>query len=166
MISRLVFLGSLNHIETGFRGLQNGFFGFSSGGYREMGAWVRYLSSQKKTQVHVHLFSPILFVICPKAVYPEPLSGYSVQVVLPFGLPGWLLGPQGGEWMDGRTEGQTDGRTKNLPILQDFIPYRGHCPATAQLQPKNYMKRGKGTADHMMPFGNWSYFGIIRNPNK
>ena len=37
MISRLVFLGSLNHIETGFRGLQNGFFGFSSGGYREMG---------------------------------------------------------------------------------------------------------------------------------
>ena len=37
MISQLVFLGSLNHIETGFRGLQNGFFGFSSGGYREMG---------------------------------------------------------------------------------------------------------------------------------
>ena len=37
MISRLVFLGSLNHTETGFRGLQNGFFGFSSGGYREMG---------------------------------------------------------------------------------------------------------------------------------
>ena len=37
MISRLVFLGSLNHIETGFRGLQNGFFGFSSGGYWEMG---------------------------------------------------------------------------------------------------------------------------------
>ena len=40
MISRLVFLGSLNHIETGFRGLQNGFFGFSSGGYREMGVEV------------------------------------------------------------------------------------------------------------------------------
>ena len=37
MISRLVFLGSLNHIETGFWGLQNGFFGISSGGYREMG---------------------------------------------------------------------------------------------------------------------------------
>ena len=37
MISRLVFLGSLNHIETGFSGLQIGFFGISSGGYREMG---------------------------------------------------------------------------------------------------------------------------------
>ena len=23
----------------------------------------------------------------------------------------------------------TDGRTENLPILQDFVPYRGRCPA-------------------------------------
>ena len=27
-------------------------------------------------------------------------------------------------WMDGRT----DGRMENLPILQDFVPYRGRCP--------------------------------------
>merc|ERR1711895_315254 len=57
--------------------------------------------------------------------------------------------------MDGRTGGQTDGRTENLPILQDFVPYQGRCPATAQFKPKNYIKRGKGTADHMMPLGNW-----------
>ena len=51
--------------------------------------------------------------------------------------------------MDGQTDGRTDGWRENLPILQDFVPYRGRCPA--QLQPKNYIKRGKGTADHMMP---------------
>ena len=44
------------------------------------------------------------------------------------------------------------------PILQDFVPYRGRCPATAQLQPKNYIKRGKGTADHMLPLGAWLLF--------
>ena len=57
--------------------------------------------------------------------------------------------------MDGRTDKRMDGQTENLPILQDFVPYRGRCPATAQLQPKNYIKRGKGTADHMMPCGDW-----------
>ena len=50
---------------------------------------------------------------------------------------------------------RTDGRTEILPILQDFVPYRGRCPATAQLRPKNYIKQGKGTADHMMPLGDW-----------
>ena len=57
--------------------------------------------------------------------------------------------------MDGWTDGRMDGRTENLPILQDFVPYRSRCPATAQLQPKNYIKRGKGTTDHMMPLGDW-----------
>ena len=52
-------------------------------------------------------------------------------------------------------DGWMDGRMENLPILQDFVPYRGRCPATAQLQPKNYIKRGKGTADHVMPLGDW-----------
>ena len=47
-----------------------------------------------------------------------------------------------------------DRRMENLPILQDFVPYWGRCPATAQLQPKNCIKRGKGTADHM-PLGDW-----------
>ena len=57
---------------------------------------------------------------------------------------------------NGRMDGRMDERrTENLPILQDFVPYRGRCPATVQLQPKNYIKRGKGTADHMMPLGDW-----------
>ena len=55
-------------------------------------------------------------------------------------------------------DGWTDERTENLPILQDFVPYRGHCPATAQLQPENRKKWGKGTADHMMPLGDWLTF--------
>ena len=33
------------------------------------------------------------------------------------------LGP-----IDCRIDGQTDGWTENLPILQDFDPYRGRCP--------------------------------------
>ena len=48
--------------------------------------------------------------------------------------------------MDGRTDGWMDGRmdvrTENLPILPDFVPYRGRCP-----------EQGKGTADHLMPLG-------------
>ena len=60
--------------------------------------------------------------------------------------PAWLaLRHSRGERTDGRTDGQTygrtdvqtyrhtDGRAENLPILQDFVPYRGRCPATAQL---------------------------------
>ena len=31
---------------------------------------------------------------------------------------------------DGWTYGRTDGRTEFLPILQDFVPCRGRCPAT------------------------------------
>ena len=37
---------------------------------------------------------------------------------------------------------------ENLPIQRGFVPYWGRCPDTAQLQPENYIKRGKGTADH------------------
>ena len=59
------------------------------------------------------------------------------------------------------TDGHTYGRTENLPILQDFVPYRGRCPATAQLQPENCIKRGKGTADHMMPLGDWFVFVFV-----
>ena len=63
-----------------------------------------------------------------------------------------------------------DERTENLPILQDFVPYRGRCPATAQLQPKNCIKWGKASADHMMPLGNWldylfdANFDFAQNP--
>ena len=71
---------------------------------------------------------------------------------------------------DGQTDGQTDGRTdgwtdrqmdgrmENLCILQDFVPYRGRCPTTAHFQPKNCIRRGKSTADHMTPLGDWLYF--------
>ena len=34
-------------------------------------------------------------------------------------------------WMDGRLmDGRIDGQMKFLPILQDFVPYQGRCPAT------------------------------------
>ena len=66
--------------------------------------------------------------------------------------------------MDGRTDGWMDGQTENLPILKDFVPYRGPCPATAQLQPKNCIKRGKGTADHMMPLGDWLFLATAFPP--
>ena len=36
--------------------------------------------------------------------------------------------PGGGT--DKRTDERTDGRTEFLPILQDFVPYRGRCPTT------------------------------------
>merc|ERR1712121_155661 len=38
----------------------------------------------------------------------------------------WAL--EGGT--DGWTDERTNGRTENLPILQDFVPYRGRCPKT------------------------------------
>ena len=43
----------------------------------------------------------------------------------------WLDGPEGGT--DGRMDGRTDERTENLPILQDFVPYRGRCPKRTTL---------------------------------
>ena len=48
-------------------------------------------------------------------------------------LQAWLAGPQA--WLDGpegggRTDERMNGRTENLPILQDFVPYRGRCPAS------------------------------------
>ena len=52
------------------------------------------------------------------------------------------------------TYGWTDGRTEFLPILQDFVPSRGRCPATLS-DFSTTKKQGKGTADHMMPFGDW-----------
>ena len=35
----------------------------------------------------------------------------------------------GDGWTDGQTNGRTDGWTEFLPILQDFVPYRGRCQA-------------------------------------
>ena len=62
----------------------------------------------------------------------------------PEGLPG---GPGGGG-----ANVCMDGQTEFLPILQHFVPCRGHCPATlCDFTPSK--KQGKGTADLMMPFG-------------
>ena len=50
---------------------------------------------------------------------------------------------------------RTDVRTENLPILQDFVPYRGRCPASQRKIYANKEKQGKGIADHLMPLGDW-----------
>ena len=63
--------------------------------------------------------------------------------------PAWLALGRSRRGMDG----QTDGWMENLPILQDFAPYRSCYPATAQLQPKNCIKWGRGTADHIKHLG-------------
>ena len=47
--------------------------------------------------------------------------------------------------------GCTDVRTEFLPILQDFVPRRGRCPA-ALCNFTASKKQGKGTADLKMPF--------------
>ena len=62
------------------------------------------------------------------------------------GLAGW---PRGG---NGRMDERTNGRTENLLILQDFVPYRGRCPASP-MKTKEKVEQGKGTADHLMPLG-------------
>ena len=41
---------------------------------------------------------------------------------------------------------------ENLPILQDFVPYWGRCPASP-MKIKEKVEQGKGTADHLMPLG-------------
>ena len=55
---------------------------------------------------------------------------------------------------NGRADGQADGWTEFLPILQDFVPCWGCCPATF-CDFVTSKKQGKGTADLMMPFGDW-----------
>ena len=34
------------------------------------------------------------------------------------------------EWMDKRMDEQMDKRTEDVPILKNFVPYRGCCPAS------------------------------------
>ena len=61
---------------------------------------------------------------------------------------------------DGQTDGRMDGWSENFPILWDFVPHWGRCPATAQLQLENTLKQGKGTSDHIMPLGNGLFFNF------
>ena len=42
-----------------------------------------------------------------------------------------------------------------LPILQDFILYRGCCSNSKRKIYTNEEKQAKGTADHLMPLGDW-----------
>ena len=66
--------------------------------------------------------------------------------------PGLRISQALGLSTDGRADGWMygwmDSCTVFLPILQDFVTYRGCC------QPEKE-KPGKGTADHLMPLGNW-----------
>ena len=62
---------------------------------------------------------------------------------------------EGSESQLERSEGQlrgderTNGWTENLPILQDFVPYRGRCPASPHKN-QGKVEQGKGTADHFI----------------
>jgi len=94
----------------------------------------------------------------------------------PFGLagclglrPGWL-GPRP-DWLDlspgwlGLSPGWPrggDGRTnrsmENLPILQNFVPYRGRCPKTG----KNLMTKFHNRAEKNKPLINNFYMTYVR----
>mgnify|MGYP001797187679 CR=1 FL=1 len=54
-----------------------------------------------------------------------------------------------------------DRQTKSLPILPDFVPFRGRCPATL-CNITTSKKLGKGTADLTMPFGVLFIYIILR----
>ena len=56
-------------------------------------------------------------------------------------------------WMGGQTDGRMD-KLEFLPILQDFVPCWGCSPVTLQ-DLTTSKKQGKGTADLMMPLGDW-----------
>ena len=104
------------------------------------------LTDQQSDMVTIESFSHD-FNIYPKGIkwseVPLPCSSFSLvfmgggsQPTSGF-RPGWLglrpgwLGLRPG-WMaqGGGTYGRTNERTENLPILQDFVPYRGRCPAS------------------------------------
>ena len=60
-------------------------------------------------------------------------------------------------------DGRTNERTENLPILQDFVPYWGRCPASPH-ENKEKEEQGKGTADHLMPLGYlFSFISVLIN---
>ena len=64
----------------------------------------------------------------------------------------WLDGPEGGdkrtykrtyEWTYERMYERTYKRMENLPILQDFVPYQGRCPAFPHQNPRE-SRAGQG----------------------
>ena len=62
----------------------------------------------------------------------------------------WPSDPLFGQQMDRRTNRWIDGQMEFLPILQDFIPCWGRCPATVWDKTTS-KKQGKETADLVMP---------------
>ena len=52
--------------------------------------------------------------------------------------PGWMA--QRGEQTNQQTDEQMDGRTANLPILQDLVLYRGRCPTSAHENQENLIQ--------------------------
>ena len=56
-----------------------------------------------------------------------------------------------------------DVQTEFLRILQDFVPCWGRCPATL-CDFVTSKKQGKGTADLMMPFGDWFLLVSLPHP--
>ena len=66
----------------------------------------------------------------------------------PAGSEGQPAGSEG-QPEGGRTDVRRDRRTEFLPILQDFVPSRGRCPATS-CDFTTSKRQGKGTADLMI----------------
>ena len=70
----------------------------------------------------------------PQAWLAEPQAWLAGPQAWLAGPQAWLAGPQawldGPEGGDGQTNVRMDGQTENLPILQDFVPYWGRCPAS------------------------------------
>ena len=96
--------------------------------------------------------------VCPSVRPSGWLAGWLGLRPSWLGLrPGWLGLRPGWMAQGGGTDGRTNGRTENLPILQDFVPYRGRCPASP-MKTKEKVEQGKGTADHLMPLGYLLYF--------
>ena len=61
--------------------------------------------------------------------------------------------------------GQTNKHTENLPILRDFVSYRGCFPASPK-KTKEKLEQGKGTADYLMPSGYLLVFFLGQIANK
>ena len=77
----------------------------------------------------------------PSTVWPSiiPSVRLSIRPLCWLDLrPGWMA--QRG----GHTYVQTNEQTENLPILQDFVPYRSRCPASEPHENQGESRAGQG----------------------
>ena len=62
---------------------------------------------------------------------------------------------------DGRMDGRTDGRTYRFPLYSTGLrPLRyplGPLPCLHNRHRSEIPKQGKGTADHLLPLGDWFF---------